>query len=86
MPTYDFKCNNCEEVFTVLCKISEMKEQHCPKCDSHSYETYFASGSLNLIDPVRLGVRTIDDGFREVLSKINQNNYKSNLGDKLSRS
>jgi hypothetical protein len=36
-------------------------------------------------DSVRLGVRRVDDGFREVLSKIGAANYKSNLTDKLSR-
>jgi hypothetical protein len=37
-------------------------------------------------DPVRLGIRKIDGGFREVLHKIGSNNgVKSNLKDKLSR-
>jgi hypothetical protein len=37
-------------------------------------------------DPVRLGIRTVDNGFREVLHKIGSNNgRKSNLRDKLSR-
>ena len=34
-------------------------------------------------DPVRLGIRTIDNGFREVLSKIHNSQPKSNLADKL---
>lgn len=87
MPIYDFKCDDCENVFTVSCKIAEMNDQQCSKCESKNYSVYFASGKLNLIDPTRLmGITTIDDGFREVLSKINANNYKSNLGNKLSRS
>lgn len=40
---------------------------------------------MNIGDPVRLGVRTIDNGFREVLSKIKEKNWRSNLGNKLSR-
>jgi hypothetical protein len=37
-------------------------------------------------DPVRLGIRTVDNGSREVLSKINSaNGRKANLKDKLSR-
>lgn len=42
-------------------------------------------GAPSMGDPVRLGVRKHDDGFREVLSKIGSANYKSNLRDKLSR-
>jgi len=34
-----------------------------------------------LIDPVRLGVRKIDGGFREVLSKINEKTAGSRLKD-----
>ena len=34
---------------------------------------------------VRLGIRKPDNGFREVLSKISDANYKSNLRGKLSR-
>jgi hypothetical protein len=36
-------------------------------------------------DSVRLGIRRPDNGFREVLSKISDANYKSNLRGKLSR-
>lgn len=36
-------------------------------------------------DSVRLGIRRPDTGFQEVLSKIANANYKSNLTDKLSR-
>lgn len=85
LPVYNFKCNDCGELFETVCKISEMKSQKCDKCGSINYEVHH-SGNQPLIDPVRLGVRRIDDGFREVLSKIHNNNYKSNLGAKLSRS
>lgn len=85
MPTYDFKCKSCEKVFSVICRISERGNQKCPECASSEYEAHFEE-TPSFGDPVRLGVRTIDNGFREVLSKINQNNYKSNLKGKLSRS
>ena len=61
-----------------------MKEQECPQCHSKNYATHH-TGKQSLIDPVRLGVKSIDGGFREVLSKIASANYKSNLTDKLSR-
>lgn len=84
MPSYSFKCSNCDHIFDVFCSMKDREEQECPNCKSKNYETHHRGGNA-LIDPVRLGVRTIDGGFREVLSKIAQNNYKSNLADKLSR-
>lgn len=61
-----------------------MKEQKCD-CGSSLYEVYHDSTPA-IGDPVRLGIRTHDNGFREVLSKIHSKTYKSNLGNKLSRS
>jgi len=85
MPFYTFKCNDCNEIFDVSCLISERHEQHCPKCESKSYE-YHHTIPLAMGDPVRLGIKRIDDGFREVLSKIGNNNgRRANLTDKLSR-
>lgn len=68
-----------------MCSISKMKEQKCPHCESTDYQVHH-TGTPAFGDPVRLGVRTIDNGFREVLSKINSKAPKSNLGNKLSRS
>ena len=84
MPLYDFKCDDCSEVFTVMCKIADRDQQSCPKCGSGKYQPHH-SQPLDIGDPVRLGVRTTDGGFKEVLSKIHNANYKSNLADKLSR-
>lgn len=86
MPLYDFKCSDCSTVFDVMCKISERESQTCPKCGSKNYQAHHL-GMAALGDPVRLGIRTVDNGFREVLHKIGSNNgRKSNLKDKLSRS
>jgi len=84
MPSYSFKCNDCYTIFKVNCRIDDRQNQLCPSCKSKSYETYHEGGNV-VIDSVRLGVRTIDNGFREVLSKIASNNPKSNLASKLSR-
>jgi len=84
MPSYTFKCSECEEIFDIVSSIGERLNQECPKCHSKNYETHHTGGQA-LIDPVRLGVRKADGGFKEVLSKIASANYKSNLTDKLSR-
>lgn len=52
--------------------------------DNQDYEiVHITTPALG--DSVRLGIRRTDDGFREVLSRIGNANYKSNLSDKLSR-
>lgn len=85
MPMYTFKCNTCDEIFDVLCNIASKDTQICPKCGSTNYQHHHTV-PLAMGDPVRLGVRRVDDGFREVLSKIgNANGLRANLTDKLSR-
>lgn len=32
MPTYDYKCQNCEEVFEIFQKITEPPLRECPVC------------------------------------------------------
>lgn len=84
MPLYDFKCDDCSEIFTVMCKIADRDQQKCPKCGATHYQPHH-SQPMDIGDPVRLGITRPDGGFQEVLSKIHSANYKSNLADKLSR-
>jgi putative FmdB family regulatory protein len=85
MPFYDFKCNECSEIFSISCRIAEKDNQQCPSCKSTKYESHHTAMPA-FGDPVRLGVRKIDDGFREVLSRVGSTNGReANLKDKLSR-
>ena len=84
MPSYTLKCNDCDTVFDVLCRYAARPEQQCTNCKSTNHENIITSAPA-LGDPVRLGITQPDGGFKEVLSKIHSNNYKSNLADKLSR-
>ncbi len=34
MPTYDFKCNNCEKNFSVMVAIKDRDKVSCPHCSS----------------------------------------------------
>ena len=84
MPMYDLKCSECNTIFEVFCKFSDKENPECPSCKSTKSETHHSQMMIG--DPIRLGVRKIDDGFREVLSRIgNANGIKANLTDKLSR-
>jgi hypothetical protein len=67
MPTYDFKYKDTEEVFTKVMKIAE-KEQYL--LDNPNVEPVMSAPVM--IDPVRLGVRKIDNGFKEVLQRVHE--------------
>ena len=68
MPTYMFKNTETGEVFEKQMKISELDQY---KLDNPTHERYFDSAPP-LGDAVRLGVRKLDNGFREVLQKISE--------------
>ena len=80
MPTYIFRNNETGEVFEKLMSWDTRQEY---LKDNPNLEVIMGAPAMG--DSVRLGVRRIDNGFREVLSKIGSANYKSNLTDKLSR-
>ena len=66
MPTYTFKDKNTGEVTEKFMTISA-REQFL--VDNPHLETMI-SGAPMLVDPVRIGIRKTDSGFREVLKKI----------------
>lgn len=80
MPTYTFRNTETGEIFD---KIMSWDSRQQYLNDNPLLEVVMGAPAMG--DSVRLGVRKNDDGFREVLSKISAANYKSNLGDKLSR-
>lgn len=83
MPTYTFLNLDSNEIEEHTFRMSHYDEfvQNNPRL-----QRYIEPGQYAAIgDPVRLGITTNDNGFREVLSKIASSNYKSNLTDKLSR-
>jgi putative FmdB family regulatory protein len=86
MPLYDYKCNNCNNTFTEKYMIADrLKPEGNPCTSCESYSVQLQIGTPGVGDSVRLGIRTVDNGFREVLSKIHESQPKSNLKNKLSR-
>lgn len=83
MPRYTFlnsETNQVEEHYFGITHYDDFIRDN-----PHLQRFHEPGQAANLGDSVRLGIRTHDNGFREVLSKIAQNNYKSNLSNKLSR-
>ena len=74
MPAYDYKCNNCENIFEQYRTIAKRNEpSECPECGSTEVEMSFGSSSVKIGDPVHLGVKKIDDGFKQLLKNIKKN-------------
>jgi len=81
-------------IYTFLNTETQQVEEHSMRMSEYDefkeknphLDRYHEPGrSAVMGDSVRLGIRRPDNGFREVLSKISDANYKSNLRGKLSR-
>jgi len=84
MPTYDYACSSCNHSFEKFLSIGNRHlptEEPCAQCAATG--TVMQSiGAPSVGDAVRLGIRKIDNGFKEVLQKIHHNNPRSNLNNK----
>lgn len=67
MPNYTFKDTETGEVFDLTMKIAELDEY---KQANPTHQQVLSAVPMG--DPVQLGVRKIDNGFREVLQKISE--------------
>lgn len=76
MPLYDFRNKDTGEVFEKMMSISAKEEylKQNPNIES-------MLGMNALIDPVRLGLRRPDQGFKEVLQRIDEKTAGSRLKD-----
>jgi hypothetical protein len=74
MPLYDFKNKDTGEVFEKMMSISAKEEYLTANPNIES-----VLGANMLIDPVRLGIRKTDQGFKEVLQRIHEKTPGSQL-------
>lgn len=78
MPVYDYKCPNCNTQFEKNVKMSDYQsDQPCPECSTAS--SRFVVGAPSLGDPVRLGLKKPDQGFRDILRSIDARTAGSTL-------
>lgn len=75
MPLYDFKNKDTGEIFERFMSVSSKEEylRENPNIES------VVTSAPPLIDPVRLGVRRPDNGFKEVLQRIHEKTPGSQL-------
>lgn len=80
MPTYEYKCKNCNTIFERLLPISKRntpEKDICEICGTRNIEMKI--GCPAICDPVRIGTKKPDKGFQEVLQKIKKNHPKNNI-------
>lgn len=79
MPTYDRKCDECDQLYEVTCKISEKNDEHeCPFCGATTGEWMISAPQLSLASS--LGTTTDKKtGFHEVVQKIAKTYPRSEL-------
>lgn len=81
MPSYDYKCSQCEHVFNKILSISDRNipiESTCPNCDSIGTISQ-KLGATPMGDPHRMGRIKPPDGFNEVLRNIKKGNKGSTI-------
>ena len=77
MPTYVFKNTETGEIFEKNLKMSEFDNY---KVQNPTHQRYYDSDNVPaMADPVRVGVRKPDSGFKEVLQKIHEKTPGSTL-------
>ncbi|CAB4168131.1 hypothetical protein UFOVP1666_14 [uncultured Caudovirales phage] len=74
MPTYEFKNTETGELFEKMMRNS-VREEYL-KENPHIQQLL---STATLIDPVRLGIRKVDQGFKDVLHKIHKGTAGSTL-------
>jgi hypothetical protein len=75
MPTYVFQNTETKEIFEKVLKMSEFDQY---KLDNPTHIRFHNSAPA-FADPVRIGVRKTDTGFKEVLQKIHEKTAGSTL-------
>lgn len=75
MPTYTFHNKETGETFEKFMSISAREEY---LKDNPQYETLITGAPL-IGDPIRLGLRKPDNGFREVLAKAKEAHPRGNI-------
>ncbi|NLO96892.1 MAG: zinc ribbon domain-containing protein [Peptococcaceae bacterium] len=60
MPTYDFKCENCDHKFTIKCSMDDRDKQTCPSCGSSNITQRLTS--INIGRSTNSGSNNIESG------------------------
>jgi putative FmdB family regulatory protein len=83
MPTYTRHCNECDEVFEKLCKISEKTTiaVECPYCGATDGNWMLDAPNFTMSSD-RLMTHKKDAGFKEVIQKIQERNPRTSISER----
>jgi putative FmdB family regulatory protein len=80
MPLYQYQCKKCnhffEEIYTYTNRDVPSKNP-CPSCGEKAVKKNI--GTPQIADPVKIGTKRPDSGFKEVLSKIKEAHPRGSL-------
>lgn len=75
MPIYSMRNNDTQEEFEINIKYSELDEYL--KANPHIQQIFTKFPAFG--DPIRMGVRKPDDGFRDVLKNVKHHHKKDSI-------
>jgi putative FmdB family regulatory protein len=81
MPTYNYRCRSCEHEFSEMLKMDDRKipvEKPCPECGKD--DIYQVIGAVRVVHEAGSRLK-VDDGWREVQSKIKETYKINNIKD-----
>jgi putative FmdB family regulatory protein len=81
MPNYDYKCSSCQHQFEQFQKIDDRKKPcklACPSCNQSS-TIDLVIGAPAVCDPVKIGTKKTDKGWKEVLDKVRKANPRTRI-------
>jgi putative FmdB family regulatory protein len=84
MPNYDYRCKLCDHTFEDFLRMADRKKpckKPCPKCGKTKCIEQYIGSAPAACDPVRIGVRKPDSGFKEVISKIKRAHPRNTMRD-----
>lgn len=76
MPTYQFRAKDTQEIFELYMKMSELDGY---LADNPNVERYYNGVAPPIGDPIRLGLRKVDGGFKDILKRIKKNHHGSTI-------
>lgn len=85
MPNYDYKCNLCNSTFEEFHKIDDRNiptTKPCPSCGKENCVVMAYTSVAGICDPVNLGIKKPDKGFKEVLDKIKSKHKRHSMRDR----
>lgn len=84
MPTYEFRCESCDQNFERFLKIVEMDiplSNPCPECSSGPVKRVVSGATYAFMSPESLGRKKAPGDFRNWLSAVKKVNKGSTIKD-----